>query len=158
VYAVDTFRGTTLDPRAEKAWADSVAKLGGSARPVFDRNVTAFQLDSLVVPIQEESVKAAARWTGPQIDLLYIDGDHVYEAVRADFEAWCPLVGPEAVVIFHDYDDWHPGVRRLVDEALGGPLHGHATEQVGSLLTVRLGRGEHREPGPQDSGPTIDGR
>jgi hypothetical protein len=64
----------------------------------------------------------------------------VYEAVKADFEAWRPHVKPDGLILFHDCDDRHPGVRRLVKEALAGPLRGLPVEQVGSLLSIRLGR------------------
>jgi len=83
VYAVDTFKGTTLDPKSQPAWTASVAKTGGSTLP------------------------------------------------------WWPKVLPGGLVMFHDYDERHLGVRRFVDEALIGPLRGCATEQVGGLLWVR---------------------
>ena len=36
------------------------------------------------------------------IDVLFIDGDHSYEGVRADFETFSPLVKPGGIVAFHD--------------------------------------------------------
>ena len=39
---------------------------------------------------------------GRSIDLLFIDGDHTYEGVRADFEQYSPLVTPGGMVMFHD--------------------------------------------------------
>ncbi len=146
VYAVDTYRGTSLDAKSQAAWTASVAKMGGSTLPLFRKHVAAFGLEALVVPLEADSVGAAARWQGAGIDLLYIDGDHVYEAVRSDFEAWWPRVKPAAVVMFHDYDDRHPGVKRLVDEVRAGPLKGVSAEQVGSLLTVRPRMAESLEP------------
>jgi MMP 1-O-methyltransferase len=148
VYAVDTFRGTTLDPKSQTAWAASVAKLGGSTLPLLRRHLRRFGLEPLVVPIEADSVAAAAGYAGPPIDLLYIDGDHVYEAVRADFEAWRGKVRPGGLLAFHDVDDRHPGVARLVAEALAGPLAGLAREQVGALLWVRL-------PGAQGAGGRV---
>jgi predicted O-methyltransferase YrrM len=142
VYAVDTFRGSTLDARSQPAWAASVAKMGGSTLPLLRAHVRRFGLEALVTPIEADSAAAAAGYDGPPIDLLFIDGDHVYEAVRADFEAWWPRVRPGGLVMFHDYDERHPGVRRFVDEALMGPLRGCATEQVGALLSARIMPGE----------------
>ena len=36
------------------------------------------------------------------VDLLFIDGDHSYEGVRADFENYAPLVRPGGLIAFHD--------------------------------------------------------
>lgn len=39
------------------------------------------------------------------VDYAFIDGDHSYEGVRADFEAYSPLVRPGGVIAFHDIVD-----------------------------------------------------
>ncbi len=39
---------------------------------------------------------------GRPIDVLFIDGDHRYAGVKADFEAYSPLVRPGGLVAFHD--------------------------------------------------------
>jgi predicted O-methyltransferase YrrM len=38
------------------------------------------------------------------VDLLFIDGDHSYAGVRADFENYAPLVKPGGLIAFHDVD------------------------------------------------------
>lgn len=47
------------------------------------------------------SLEAAATWRAP-LDFLYIDGDHSYEAVRADFDAWFPYVRSGGLILLHD--------------------------------------------------------
>lgn len=47
------------------------------------------------------SVQVARAWSAP-IAFLWIDGDHSYEGVRADFAAWRPHVVPGGLVAFHD--------------------------------------------------------
>jgi predicted O-methyltransferase YrrM len=39
---------------------------------------------------------------GESIDLLFVDGDHREEGVRADFERWSPLLEPGGHLLFHD--------------------------------------------------------
>lgn len=54
-----------------------------------------------------------------KIDVLFIDGDHSYEAVKKDWEKYSPFVKPKGQVFLHDCDDTSPGVRRLFDEVKG---------------------------------------
>ena len=37
-----------------------------------------------------------------KVDFLFIDGDHSYEGVKADFEMYSGLVRPGGLVVFHD--------------------------------------------------------
>ena len=52
---------------------------------------------------------------------LWIDGDHSYEGLKADWEAYTPLVVPGGYVMVDNYGDaeW-PGVAQFLDnEVLG---------------------------------------
>jgi cephalosporin hydroxylase len=37
-----------------------------------------------------------------KVDFLFIDGDHTYDGVRADFEMYSGLVRPGGLIVFHD--------------------------------------------------------
>jgi predicted O-methyltransferase YrrM len=39
---------------------------------------------------------------GSAVDVLFIDGDHRYEGVKADFDRYGKLVAPDGIVAFHD--------------------------------------------------------
>lgn len=43
-----------------------------------------------------------ATLAGRPVDLLYIDGDHSFEGVAADFRLYTPLVRPGGLVVLHD--------------------------------------------------------
>jgi cephalosporin hydroxylase len=51
-------------------------------------------------PISRERVEEALH--GSPLDVLYIDGDHSYEGVKADFNMYSSLVRPGGLIIFHD--------------------------------------------------------
>lgn len=71
--------------------------------------------------VQADSASAAAGVRDKSFDLVYIDAEHTYEAVRADVQAWLPTVKAGGWIGGHDYK--HPmdvrglwGVSRAVDE------------------------------------------
>lgn len=51
-------------------------------------------------PTTRERVLTAL--AGNRFDVLFIDGDHSYDGVAADFEMYAPLVRPGGIVGFHD--------------------------------------------------------
>jgi predicted O-methyltransferase YrrM len=71
--------------------------------------------------IRKFSHEAVQGWTLP-IDLVFIDADHSYDAVRQDWENWSPFVRPGGAVAFHDSrhvpgrNEPHLGPIRLANE------------------------------------------
>lgn len=61
---------------------------------------------------------------GQQIDFLFIDGDHRYDAVKRDFEMYSPLVRKGGIIGLHDigYAE-EGGVHKLWDEIKGYHVH-----------------------------------
>lgn len=47
------------------------------------------------------SFNVVKNWKEP-IQMIFIDGDHNYEAVKKDFEDWYPLVNKGGNILFHD--------------------------------------------------------
>lgn len=54
------------------------------------------------------------------IDLVFIDGDHRYETVKAEIEMYLPLIKKGGLIAGHDYAPDCPGVIKAVDELLPG--------------------------------------
>lgn len=51
--------------------------------------------------VRARSADAARQWADP-IDFLFIDGDHSWEGIDADWRGWSGLVSPGGVVALHD--------------------------------------------------------
>lgn len=65
---------------------------------------------------QDPDVVRLARGLGPY-GFVFIDGDHSYDAVRADFENYSAMAAPGAIVALHDIVPRHGyGVSQLWDE------------------------------------------
>jgi predicted O-methyltransferase YrrM len=52
-----------------------------------------------------KSPEAAELFDDGEMDFVFIDGDHSYEATLADIEAWVPKVRPGGIICGHDYSD-----------------------------------------------------
>jgi predicted O-methyltransferase YrrM len=117
VLEIGTYRGGTLFIHSRLASPDATLvsiDLPGSPfgrvwrwahTPIFKRFTKRGQILHL---LREDSHCSQTQATvlkllnGQQIDLLFIDGDHSYTGVRADFEMYSPLVRPGGIVAFHD--------------------------------------------------------
>ena len=67
------------------------------------------------------SQEAAPLFRAGQLDFVYIDAQHHYEAARDDIETWYPKVRKGGILAGHDYlegerEAGYFGVKRAVDE------------------------------------------
>jgi predicted O-methyltransferase YrrM len=79
-------------------------RFGPEDQAALYANLTRAGVGAQVHVVALESRAVAASWSGPALGLLFIDGDHRYDAVRADFTAWRPHLSPGAAVLFDDCD------------------------------------------------------
>jgi predicted O-methyltransferase YrrM len=82
----------------------------------FTANIENAGVSDMVIPVRKSSVDYAREFSH-LIELIFIDGDHSYEGVKEDFEAWFPKVLLGGVMVFDDTQDWE-GPRRLVREKM----------------------------------------
>lgn len=67
--------------------------------------------------IELSSIEASNQFAKHSLDYVYIDGDHSYEAVMKDLEAWHCKVKSDGVLAGHDFrEDTFPGVVKAVME------------------------------------------
>ncbi len=53
--------------------------------------------------LRGDSVKMSSAVVDGELDFVYLDADHTYEAVKADIAAWWPKVRPGGTLGGHDY-------------------------------------------------------
>jgi hypothetical protein len=83
VYAIDTFEGTDDEIDGSMALAKT-----GKLYDIFLNNVGHF---SNLRTIKSKSEDAALFFQSKSIDMVWIDGDHRYDAVMLDLKLWTPI-------------------------------------------------------------------
>ena len=126
----------TLEPHAPFTGVLG-ARFGPADAGAFHRAMAATGCYHVVRLLALTSAEVAPGWRHP-VELLWIDGDHRYAAVRRDFELWRPHLQPGAVVVLDDAADPALGPHRLVAELAAEGVAG-AVERHGKLALFRVG-------------------
>ena len=145
-----------LGPASELHLVDPFLAGGNALRPGWRANPTATRLAVRRAAGRHgpaihwhiaRSQDVGRSWTGGDVDLVFIDGDHSREGCREDWEAWHPHVGAGGAVAFHDAragapgGSGHPGPTAVVDELFRRSHCDWAiTGEVDSLVVVRRAR------------------
>lgn len=87
-----------------------------SDQRAFSENLFFAGVTDVVRPISMFSEEARQGWSKP-ISLLWIDGNHEFEAVLRDFDQWSPFVNKDGFVAFHDAAHPEAGPTRVVQGA-----------------------------------------
>lgn len=76
-------------------------------------------MSKYITMVKDYTQLAAVRFKDTEVLFMFIDGDHEYTGVKADFEAWAPLIKSGGEIAFHDTHLDGPG--RVVAES-GWPI------------------------------------
>lgn len=105
-YAIDTFEGSPNERLHQK---------DPDIRTLHQVALTNLHdLLGYVTVVKKSSLEAVENFK--QVDFVFIDATHTYDAVKADLAAWMPKIKPGGFIAGHDYD-WKE-VARAVDEIL----------------------------------------
>jgi beta-1,4-mannosyl-glycoprotein beta-1,4-N-acetylglucosaminyltransferase len=118
LYCVDTFSGSSGEPDAHLTAKD---REGDDTYMSFFHNLHDHLDSGRVIAVRMSSLHAAETMNNLRPQLIFIDGAHDYESVKADIEAWLPLLAEGGLICGHDYyaegEGLHwVGVRQAVEE------------------------------------------
>ncbi|HVB37509.1 MAG TPA: class I SAM-dependent methyltransferase [Vicinamibacterales bacterium] len=117
----------------------------GEVVDLFRHNIRAGRVADLVVAIRGSSRDVLPRFFDGEFDLVYVDGDHVYESVKQDLTDAARLVAPGGALCGDDLEVQLSAVepayvrarmeRELIlDPATGCRFHGGVTLAVGEFF------------------------
>ena len=144
LYCVDPFNGAGDQPSAED-YRRRQQEAGPVLRERFANNLDRNGVRELVEVLQGYSCDVVKSFERP-IDLLFIDGNHDYDSVLADFRDWTPMVVQGGLICMHDVGNPAiPGPQQVVDEELRDGPDWVEQRQVDTLFIAR------KRGGPDDS-------
>ena len=100
LYCIDPFDASG-DPRSEQRYRAEASSMASSIRDAFDTNIQRAGIACVVNVFHGYSYDFITTWAS-EIDMLLIDGDHSFEAVKRDFTDWSPFIKPGGIIAFHD--------------------------------------------------------
>jgi len=121
VYSINHHKGSTLDIEKRE---------GVFTYEEFIDNIRTARVHKMVVLIVMTSRLANQHWNAP-IELLFIDGEHMYEDVNLDYRLWEPYILRNKTIIFHD--NWMDGPKRVISENLFGSERFRNIRTVGNM-------------------------
>ena len=106
VYAVDIFTGTASEGHFEDNYLEE-----------FLNNLRRFDIFGQCEIFEMTTDQASEMFTEANIrcDLIFIDADHQYSAIKQDIENWLPKVKEHGTISGHDYGT-HEGIGKAVNE------------------------------------------
>lgn len=116
--AVDTFEGSPSEPTIQRD-LNKLKEEDKELKDVFLENIE--PVKDVVKMVHMDSISASKLYEDQSLDFVFIDGSHLYQAVRADIDAWLPKIKVGGYIGGHDIDgpEEFNGVRQAVDETFG---------------------------------------
>ena len=104
VHAIDGWMNRAMGAEGER---DTFAE--------FSKNTAPFK--HYITPHRGDSVEIHRRVGTIPCDMIFIDGDHSYNAVVADLRCWLPSLREGGILAMHDMDA--PTVKQAYDDVVG---------------------------------------
>lgn len=82
-------------------WDYQEAMVNDTAFEIFKNNLSSVM--HIINPVKMSSYKASHLYEDNSLDMVFIDADHSYDAVKVDITAWYPKVKVGGYLCGHDY-------------------------------------------------------
>lgn len=111
IHCIDTWQGSESDGTGP--FIQSIQD-GRSIQELWHHNTQSVDPHAFI-PHTGKSTDVAMTWN-TKANLIFIDAEHTYDAVKADIAAWFPHLHRKGVLCGHDYGQNFPGVAKAVNE------------------------------------------
>ena len=105
VYCIDTWKNDAMSEGKRDTYSE------------FIMNTEKFRHKIVAVRGYSHEAVQTIKSLNKKIDILFVDGDHSYEAVKKDWDLYAPLLDRGATIIMHD-SGWAEGVLQVIDEEI----------------------------------------
>jgi len=97
VYAIDNFTGS---PKSDLNFSHTYLNI----RKILEKHLEEFGLEKEVQIIQQNSIEASNQYPDNFFDIVFLDADHRYEAIKEDIKIWLPKVKKDGngLIMGHD--------------------------------------------------------
>lgn len=102
IYAIDLWDQLKVCGGKELAPEDPILLTQKTNKSKLERLITKEQLNFIHL-MQTSSTIASKKFTPGSVDLVFIDGEHTFEAVKQDIDNWWKKVKAGGVLAGHDY-------------------------------------------------------
>ena len=109
-YCVDTWEGS------EEHHLDQYVQ-NNSLYELFLSNIE--PVKHIIKQIRKTSIEASKDFEDNSLDIVFIDANHSYEAVKEDILHWMPKIKKNGIMAGHDYHPTWSGVIQAVNEVIG---------------------------------------
>jgi predicted O-methyltransferase YrrM len=105
LYCIDTWNNETMIEGQQDTFA------------VFRSNTDGVK--QYITQVRKRSEDVSSQEIATPLNLVFIDGDHSYDAVKKDFDLVQPWLSEDAIIAFHDVGNLdYEGVTRFIGEVL----------------------------------------
>ena len=116
LYSIDPFNGDG-DSVSRDDYRKEISNMPVTLLQNFEQTINKYDLSGIVKVLPMLSEDARGKFPESKIDLLFIDGNHDYDAVKKDYELWSPLIPSKGTIVLHDVLAKHTdGPRRVMED------------------------------------------